>query len=238
MQGEAMMRARTLGLLGLLGMSIACPPTKYPETPCVFECARPATSGLAGGRQISHLVRGVLPPNKAEDATYSFFVYVFFAEKSERTYLHRRVVGHQVMDLFADVVPRAAGPPLTAPAILYVPVRNADLAGIAIEDGDVDAFLDAYDYERALVLRQRIEMETGRPLPRVALIASPWPLLEDFSLDLAQLYIVSLELPSKMIKDRIIGFRDTLLHSTDDIPEADAASRSRGFFEVLIQSGS
>jgi len=234
-------RLCALGLVGSVVSLAACHSRPPSHPSCVIECAQAPAAGLDGARQnVSLLLRSVLLPRAVEDDSSIFFVYVFFAEPSEATYLHRRRIAGYVKKLFSDVVERREVEHLLpSSAVLYVPMRSASEAAAreAIASADLDVFLDAYDYERARKLRRRIETETHETLPRVALIGSSRPIFGDGPLDLHQLYSPSLELPPEAIESRIIGFLNTLAspHRSIADTEASAARLSRGFFEALSE---
>ncbi|MCA9654446.1 MAG: hypothetical protein KC501_31295 [Myxococcales bacterium] len=229
-----------MGSLALL--LVGCPPRppEHPETVCVRDCVQAPTSGLDGQREeINLLLCGLLTPSKVEDTSYSFFVYLYFADSSSYTKRLRYQAAAATLQLWGDVVDKAdvEGLPPSL-AILYVPVGTEDEQRLRDAARSATTLLETYDYDRARGLGQVVERSTGLQPPRVGLIASKRPLGGGEVPDLDQLYLVSLEVGLDDVERRILGFRDELISPTHGVDEghADAATLSRSYFERLLEA--
>jgi hypothetical protein len=187
-------------------------------TACVGAPVVPGDGDVAGApiasldgtpARIDLLARQFLPAGKRPTAGYAEYCYLVFADQAKASSDARKAAAAAYLDLFSDVVEASKSASPEHMAVIMAPVKDAAAAAALRKSRSLEAFLHAYDHDRASVLVAAFA-RAGKRLPSVSVVAYPTPLEGADALALADAWVVPLTDPASA-EDKFLRLRDALV---------------------------
>lgn len=144
-------------------------PTRNPDVPSPGirspEAQRPAgfdeESAIVVEPDVKVVARAFLPRGQPPREDVAFILYLLFPNRLSDNLVQRRAAGTAFLCLFEDAAESVATGffDWAEMGVFYAPVRDADEADQAARHGDVDQFLQIYDYLIADALARNLDLD-------------------------------------------------------------------------------